>query len=648
MNQSTLSHLPKSWEDLSAHVKKIIDTKRVQHEKLIALTIEHTLLFLSSALKTLKEHPEQKALMVTDSVSDAITLRYLIEAMMPSLEIDYLLPHQEIKIKKSTQLLLYPAINAQLTTHESFDLSAFNCLFFNTFPRLSLSTSKLLSDLHEEKRLGDFCLVPLNYHTLTETEEVPVPAKKISLKRKEPSDTAEPAKKEVTDEPASEKAKISIKSKAKKALATDVVDHDAADNDVVESKEKAEALNASPKAPLSEQTEGKKSAPKELPADDSHEVAFVKKNFERQYIRDLIRSESLTRVVVISHSRQHSKQLGNYLYRARIQSRILHERLKEDARENFIERFNHGNIAVLILNQRDINLIEGKVEGVNKVIFYQLPVAYVEFTDRLSDAMDRLAPKTTLSLASENEEVWVTSLKEECPDLKLAITPLSARKEREPRENRDRRERPEQNRSQQRRQSADTQAQTDAAANAPGADTPTHTGEREQRDNRRRPQQNRGRRQDRNDRNDRNERNDRNDHQQDRRDSRDNRDRDTKRTSRNQTRRPRREQHDYQDEPNFNRIDEGNEQLNIVNKNRLPFESGSFEANIAKVNKNRMRQVFSNQQRNIQNHGNLFTQESSPNHNPNSHHNSNSNNQRRRNQRNTRRNNNPNNNKGNH
>ncbi len=643
MNQSTLSHLPKSWEDLSAHVKKIIDTKRVQQEKLIALTIEHTLLFLSSALKTLKEHPEQKALMVTDSVSDAITLRYLIEAMMPSLEIDYLLPHQEIEIKKSVQLLLYPAINAQLTTHESFDLSTFNCLFFNTFPRLSLSTSKLLSDLHEEKRLGDFCLVPLNYHTLTETEEVPVPAKKISLNRKETLD-AEPVKKEIMDEPASEKAKISIKSKAKKTLAPDAIESKVADSAVTGSNEKTETQKESPKEASAEKTASRKVAQKELPADDSHEVAFVKKNFERQYIRDLIRSESLTRVVVISHSRQHSKQLGNYLYRARIQSRILHERLKEDARENFIERFNHGNIAVLILNQRDINLIEGKVEGVNKVIFYQLPVAYVEFTDRLSDAMDRLAPKTTLSLASENEEVWVTSLKEECPDLKLTITPLSARKEREPRENRDRRERPEQNRAQQRRQSADNQARTEnQSENAPDTDAQTPTREREQRDNRRRPQQNRGRRQD---------RNDRNDSQQDRRESRDNRDnrdnRDTKRTSRNQTRRPRREQHDYQDEPNFNRIDEGNEQLNIVNKNRLPFESGSFEANIAKVNKNRMRQVFSNQQRNIQNHGNLFTQESSPNHNPNSHHNSNSNNQRRRNQRNPRRNNNPNNNKGNH
>jgi|GEM_PF-3436003 len=637
MNQSTLSHLPKSWEDLSAHVKKIIDTKRVQQEKLIALTIEHTLLFLSSALKTLKEHPEQKALMVTDSVSDAITLRYLIEAMMPSLEIDYLLPHQEIEIKKSVQLLLYPAINAQLTTHESFDLSAFNCLFFNTFPRLSLSTSKLLSDLHEEKRLGDFCLVPLNYHTLTETEEVPVPAKKISLNRKETLD-AEPVKKEVMDEPASEKTKISIKSKAKKTLAPDVIESKVPDSVVTESNEKAETQKESPKEASAEKTESKKVAPKELPADDSHEVAFVKKNFERQYIRDLIRSESLTRVVVISHSRQHSKQLGNYLYRARIQSRILHERLKEDARENFIERFNHGNIAVLILNQRDINLIEGKVEDVNKVIFYQLPVAYVEFTDRLSDAMDRLTPKTTLSLASENEEVWVTSLKEECPDLKLTITPLSVRKEREPRENRDRRERPEQNRAQQRRQSADNQARTESQSeNASDTDAQTPTREREQRNNRRRPQQNRGRRQD---------RNDRNDSQQDRRESRDNRD--NKRTSRNQTRRPRREQHDYQDEPNFNRIDEGNEQLNIVNKNRLPFESGSFEANIAKVNKNRMRQVFSNQQRNIQNHGNLFTQESSPNHNPNSHHNSNSNNQRRRNQRNPRRNNNPNNNKGNH
>lgn len=644
MNQSTLSHLPKSWEDLSAHVKKIIDTKRVQQEKLIALTIEHTLLFLSSALKTLKEHPEQKALMVTDSVSDAITLRYLIEAMMPSLEIDYLLPHQEIEIKKSVQLLLYPAINAQLTTHESFDLSAFNCLFFNTFPRLSLSTSKLLSDLHEEKRLSDFCLVPLNYHTLTETEEVPVPAKKISLKRKEPSDTTEPAKKEVMEESSAEKTKINIKSKAKKTLAPDVIESRVTDHEVADSNKKAETQKESPKEISAEKPEGKKIAPKELPADDSHEVAFVKKNFERQYIRDLIRSESLTRVVVISHSRQHSKQLGNYLYRARIQSRILHERLKEDARENFIERFNHGNIAVLILNQRDINLIEGKVEGVNKVIFYQLPVAYVEFTDRLSDAIDRLAPKTTLSLASENEEVWVTSLKEECPDLKLTITPLSARKEREPRENRDHRARPEQNRAQQRRQSADNRARTESQSeNTQDADAQTPTREREQRDNRRRPQQNRGRRQD---------RNDRNDQQQDRRESRDNRDnrdnRDTKRTSRNQTRRPRREQHDYQDEPNFNRIDEGNEQLNIVNKNRLPFESGSFEANIAKVNKNRMRQVFSNQQRNIQNHGNLFTQESSPNHNPNSHHNSNSNNQRRRNQRNPRRNNNPNNNKGNH
>src|SRR5699024_10513855 len=102
-----------------------------------------------------------------------------------------------------------------------------------------------------------FCLVPLNYHTLTETEEVPVPAKKISLNRKETLD-AEPVKKEVMDEPASEKTKISIKSKAKKTLAPDVIESKVPDSVVTESNEKAETQKESPKEASADKTESKK------------------------------------------------------------------------------------------------------------------------------------------------------------------------------------------------------------------------------------------------------------------------------------------------------------------------------------------------------------------------------------------------------
>src|SRR5699024_12183313 len=88
---------------------------------------------------------------------------------------------------------------------------------------------------------------------------------------------AEPGKKEVMDEPASEKTKISIKSKAKKTLAPDVIESKVPDSVVTESNEKAETQKESPKEASAEKTESKKVAPKELPADDSHEERRVGK-----------------------------------------------------------------------------------------------------------------------------------------------------------------------------------------------------------------------------------------------------------------------------------------------------------------------------------------------------------------------------------
>lgn len=274
-------------------------------------------------------------------------------------------------------------------------------------------------------------------------------------------------------------------------------------------------------------------------------IAILQGNFKRQYIRDSVRSEELTSVVVILKHHQEARQLQSYLYRGRIRAKTIHKRTSDKIREQIIREFNEQKINVLIVVEECAQSLANRLSQVDKLYLYDLPTLYIELKEFLELTATYFSPKEQQSLATENQRVWVESLKEECDSDLCTIILKSV-------------EAPKNRRNQQRNNRKTSGSRTS---------------------------------------NNRNRNSDRKSTQRKRNTSRN---RKNDRTNREEIEAPKRA--DNEGIPEISQQD-------IVNENRLPFEANSFEANIAKINRQRVRNVFSNQRQNHQLEDHTFRQE---------------------------------------
>lgn len=557
------------WEALSLHSKSLLGqlSKSSLDEKTfqsIRRYIDAPLTFLLKAFDYLVNKEENQTVLLTNSLSEADLYYHLLEALALPLSYEIAYPHRPVSSPRKNHIIIFPAVNYTLTAFKDFKWEEVKFLLFN-YPSLIKATpnsplegifkfllqeptptppAKEASPGEDPRTLLTTCqLIPLNMDFLT----LPF------------------------TQPFTQPLNQSLHP----------ISHEVSHQTDQESQESTSQQNEG------EQNSSEQKQPIRLNKKEKnhHEIAFIRKNFERQYIRNLIRRESLTQVIIIVQSRQFAKQLSNYLYRARIQSRIMHQGMDEKIKQKFIDRFNYGNVSALIISLEDLSLLEESLPQVQKVIFYQHPATYLEFEEELLTIYNALSPLTTLSLADENEKAWVEDLKQACHHFIIEIARTQPAKSHSSHKKEGallykRRKRP-----------ARTSARTSARPPVKPQDSqPTATKDNHSSSQDTSSQESTaGRKKVR-----------------------------VKTVNKRRAAAPKRQSpHSHANvNPNTHpKTSEGENNhsdtpLTIVNQNRLPFGSESFEAHIAKTNRARLKKVYANQNNpSHQDYTTLFTQE---------------------------------------
>lgn len=541
-----------NWEALSLYSKSLLTHEPPNEETFRSVKhyIDSPLPFLLKALDYLVNEEENQTIFLTNTLAEANLYFHLLEALAIPLSYEIAYPHHQASTPKKNHIIIFPAINYTLTAYKDFKWEEVKFLLFD-YPSLikvnpnspvnelfkfllqeptpSPLAKELISDENQTTLLTTLELIPLNMSFLTPLKNQPPLGQE--------QDYSQYASRQTEPEQGGDKQEEERRERQKQPI----------------------RLNKQEK--------------------NHHEIAFIRKNFERQYIRNLIRRESLTQVIIVVQSRQFAKQLSNYLYRARIQSRIMHQGMDEKIKQKFIDRFNYGNVSALIISLDELSLLEGHLPQVQKVIFYQHPATYLEFEEELLTIYQALTPLTTLSLADENEKAWVEDLKNACHHFIIEIARTQSAKSHSSHKKEGallykRRKRPTR---------PHNPPQTAFKDDSPQNDDPLQEKE-SQEDQQEKPPVRaqagaRGRAAERKNIRVKTV---------------------TKKRSSSSKRQPStHEEANNTDSP-----------LTIVNQNRLPFGSESFEAHIAKANRARLKKVYANQHKpNHQDYTALFTQE---------------------------------------
>lgn len=549
------------------------DYSRITKEELLNLSAPEKSLPVRPSLEVIQEIillAEHKItdsfLIITRTISEAESLATIIRAMSGKIKVKAVLPHHAplTVSSKESGISILPFSIFSLLEYRTFPWESFETIIIEQ--NLMRQTISALLEINNVKNIilnsQTQSLIFARFQNLVSVEEHQTPRsirplEKFAHKR---------AAKEILaqhEEAAASRKKISLKS----------------DKDSSAQKTKA----ADSKTPSQE--ESTSNTPEE-----KHFIAMMPRNYHRQYIRDYIRRFDLKNCLIVAHNRQAARQLENYLYRARIRTKVVHEKLADNAKSALVERFNRQNINVLIVMHRVVEEITPGLDKIDSVFFLDLPSAYVEYAERLTYVKEHFSPEHFISIATENERVWVQSLKDEYIQFSLPIIEIdpehesggaskNARNSSETeggressktnrRRSRSRQERPNNRRTQNRTHSKNRKHS--ASDRRDGEQKSTE--DQQSRDSNNKKQNRSGRKQGR-------------------------------RTQNNETRNhtPRKEQNSR---PESQADFFESEQTDVVNRNRMPFELGSFEANIAQQNRRRMREVFSNQNRQTSGHGN--------------------------------------------
>lgn len=610
------------WNELSSVAKALLRNKNTlkldNAPQALELLSQISLLTSQSLLK--------KSLIMTYHVSDAIFIQMVLAQANPNLSLNLILSHQK-NLQHSFDeaditIMPFSCFSYVQARKTALDLSNINSITLD-----QAIPTEFLYDLFFIDEANQSLLVPENETSLLTTDfttlsraitaslpkekitdkplaaKVPKPIReKISLSSKTAPESIQEIK-EVKEKPAAKIAAVDEVNTAKTEpqRTPKKAKKDTEHRQTLSLEVETETVTTPTESPVtSNEVSSDPSTDKALVAPTAF-IGVVPRNLQRQYIRDYIREHGLQHTLVVTHNRQSARLLEKYLYRARIRSRVVHEKIDDETATSLFDRYNSGQFTVLILMHRVVEDLSAKIEKCDSVIFLDFPTVYSEYAERLRFVRENFNPAHFISIANDNDKVWLQALLEEYPDLNLPITEIEItppkRKNVKPAQE-----------TPKKTEAIVTEESASQSQATPESDTPDEAAAkpRERRDTRktRAPRQERTERPERSDRRERNPR------------------------ANNNPRRRQDTHHASTPEPgNYEAGDSqsdffSNNQDEIVNRNRLPFESGSFEANIARENRRRGRDSFNTPggvgQSTSGNFIQNITQGMGPNHNPNS------------------------------
>ena len=546
------------WNDLSVAAKEVLQNK----EPLKLPNMPQALELLSQVSQLTAQDDTHKSLIITYHVSDAIFIEMLLQTANPDLSLKLLLPHHaETNNIQNADIIIAPySLFLFEDEHcEAFSVADFSTVIFDQKIETALIAEHLMADdahktlFHEENQTA---LLFTDFQSITDKlqsiqivnplESIKPKGEKISLGK------AESKKKE------NDAAEIPTKKTAR-AVKKAADQSEAEETATVEIAPKKE----SPKAEkVTTETTAK--------TDPSAFIAVVARNVQRQYIRDYIREHNLQHVLIVTHNRQSARLLEKYLYRARIRSRVVHEKIDDETATSLFDRYNNGQFTALILMHRVVEDLSEKIKKCDSVIFLDFPTVYSEYANRLDFVQTNFKPQHFISIATENDKAWVLALLEEYPDLNLPLVDIDIKPPKK---------RANQQKTQDQELSVAVETQQNSEPTEAKAEATTKSDDQEE--STKNPRDRRNNRRNTRSRNDQNQRNDRGE----RNERRDNNNR-----QRHNNRRRQEQSANHQQDQEFGDSQSdffSANQDEIVNHNRLPFDSGSFEANIARENRRR-------------------------------------------------------------
>ncbi len=436
MKETTLTH----WKELS------LTTKTLLQEKLALKLIQSPEAFelLAQVSQLIATEQLHKTLLLTLNISDAILIRMLLAEANPELKLHLILadtPDSQINFNQANITIIpYPLFSLERIRQHSLPLLDLDIIMIDeAIPANFLHDLLFVDELNrslltiENESLllaSDFTLITQtltkNIHStpmpLSQVQETTAEApQKITLKKNKKVAKTEAnateavvieAKTEV-DTPKMKRAKDTAQN-TEHSVTADLTQDSAPSSDQIKSPQKAETP-ALPESPF---------------------IALVPKNLQRQYIRDYIRTHHLQHLLIVTHNRQSARLLEKYLYRARIRSRVVHEKINEETATSLFERYNKGQFTVFILMHRVIEEFASKIEKCDSVMFLDFPTVYSEYAERFEFIQNHYKPAHFISIATENDKAWIQSFTEEYPQLGLPIIPINIEppKRREPKE----------------------------------------------------------------------------------------------------------------------------------------------------------------------------------------------------------------------
>ncbi|GGZ76445.1 hypothetical protein GCM10007161_04400 [Ignatzschineria indica] len=601
---STQETILSRWNTFSVRGKSLLEQKApLEVEEILPPSV---ILVQLSRLFTLKLLTS--GLIITRSISDTIFLKLFLEALDPKLSVNTLFPKdadKPINISASDLIIApYTLFSLDAMRRQPFNPENFDCIIVDQAVPIALIDDLFFLEEQNRSYLIESFENHPSYFLATCFSEISepilasLPKEKIEKAININIINVPNSKAEVeTEAKANNDIDINIEEIASPTAGT----RPSSNTKPTAKKGMKISLNSHKKEESKEETskDAESTASKEQQSTGGTFIAMVPRNLQRQYIRDYIREHNLQDVLVITHNRQSARLLEKYLYRARIRSRIVHEKIDDETANSLFDRYHEGQFNTLILMHRVVQDFADKITKCDAVFFLDFPTVYAEYEERLQFVQQKFNPQHFISIASENDQVWVDALFEEYPDLHLPIEIVDIKppkrqsrgesnRNNNHRENRDGRD--QRSRRDHRARTSKNNPATEAteahkakvAENRVESQSQTVNNIEENAQENAQSAQN-SRREERTPRRGRVKRQER-----------------VKREVKPRTARRRRDDRENQPTPSAQPAAKGESQSDffsnnhdeIVNKNRLPFESGSFEANIARENRRRNRDPF--------------------------------------------------------
>lgn len=332
-----------------------------------------------------------------------------------------------------------------------------------------------------------------------------------------------------------------------------------------------------------------------FPKDTIPYALMVERPLKRSLLIQLIMQRDWQKVVIVTRTKHSAHRLEEKLFHSKLRARIIHGTLAPSAVEKNIEKFKNNEIRAIIVTDNALGLVE--YPQLDAVVFFELPDLVETFFERMTLFKDFTHDAEKISLFCNDEAPWLDNLNQvsqqkicvkPCQDL-IALIGQNARKEYQNKTEKNKAHPPREaargvlNKRMPLRGALDSPAvRTDVQVN-PDQNSDDISGVEANaavvKSTHKNP-----------------------------RVSRTDNPRQKNAANKVQTGRTRnlprpKFNRERSDDSNNGNYEGNNEQQGIVNQNRLPFELDSFEANIARENKRRNRNMYSG---NSQNYSDSF------------------------------------------